>query len=43
MEKSRSRFKTVFLETSIYPTGKDTEGMINDGEEGEMQLMTFEG
>jgi hypothetical protein len=43
MEKSRSRFKTIFLETSIYPAGRGTEGMIHDGEEGEMQLMIFKG
>jgi hypothetical protein len=43
MEKSRSRYKTSFLETSIYLTGRGIEGMIHDCEEGEMQLMIFEG
>jgi hypothetical protein len=43
MEKNRSRFETIFLETSIYPAGRGTEGTIHDSEGGEMQLIVFEG
>jgi hypothetical protein len=42
-EKNRSRVETIFLETSIYPAGRGTEGTIHDGEGGEMQLIVFEG